>query len=173
MTLTYLTSQVLFVGSHHGDSQVIQINQKPVASLDQPTLPVPSDISTVSISDFAMHPSRKGKGKWTDATELREGQGLIVLDKGSFLKVLDTWKNIGPILDSALVDTDGSGQASLPTTFASLPRLTIISLPETNRHLLRWQKYRLPECRAEWCRLSDLGGCRRYNERHQNLASPS
>lgn len=112
MTLTYLTSQILFVGSHHGDSQVIQISQKPVTALDLPTLPVPSDIPTISISDFDVQYSRKGKGKCSDETEFREGRGLIVLDKGSFLKVLDTWKNIGPVLDAALVDADNSGQAS-------------------------------------------------------------
>lgn len=54
------------------------------------------------------------KGKGTSDGGLRDGQGLIILDKGNYLKVLDTWKNIGPILDAALVDTDGSGQVSLP-----------------------------------------------------------
>lgn len=123
MTLTYLTSQILFVGSHHGDSQVIQINSKPVAALDLPTLPVPSDIPTISISDFAMHHSRKGKGKGPDEAEIRGGQGLIILDKGSFLKVLDIWKNIGPVLDAALVDTDCSGQASFQTNFWRVPSI--------------------------------------------------
>lgn len=43
----------------------------------------------------------------------REGRGLVVLGKGSYLSVLETFKNIAPILDAALVDTDGSGQVSI------------------------------------------------------------
>lgn len=48
-----------------------------------------------------------------DSTETKEGRGTIILGKGSYLSVLDTWKNIAPIMDGVLVDTDGSGQVTL------------------------------------------------------------
>jgi DNA damage-binding protein 1 len=35
-----------------------------------------------------------------------------VLGKGSYLSVLEAFKNIAPIVDAALVDTDGSDQVS-------------------------------------------------------------
>jgi DNA damage-binding protein 1 len=70
-----------------------------------------------------MKANRKGKGK-ERALEMdvdvgdssgtkKEGRGLIVLEKGSYLSVLEVFKNIAPIVDAALVDTDGSGQVSI------------------------------------------------------------
>jgi len=40
----------------------------------------------------------------------REGEGRVLALNGTFIEVLDTWQNIGPILDAVLTDTDGSGQ---------------------------------------------------------------
>ena len=55
--------------------------------------------------------SSKGKGRaW--ATD-REGEGRVLGLNGTFIEVLDTWENIGPILDAVLADTDGSGQVIL------------------------------------------------------------
>jgi len=70
-----------------------------------------------------MKANRKGKGKERalemdvdavgDSSTKKEGRGLIVLGKGSYLSVLEVFKNIAPIVDAALVDTDGSGQVSI------------------------------------------------------------
>ncbi|KAJ7695700.1 mono-functional DNA-alkylating methyl methanesulfonate N-term-domain-containing protein [Mycena rosella] len=111
-TLTYLANQVVYVGSHAGDSQLVQISATPLSSSDEtPTLPIPSDIETVPAGRLAP-PSAKGKGREELAEPLRD----CILDvKGSFLKVLDTFKNIAPILDAALVDTDNSGHQQIVT----------------------------------------------------------
>jgi hypothetical protein len=42
----------------------------------------------------------------------KEGRGVIVLGKGSYLSVLETFKNLAPILDAVLVD-NGTAQVSL------------------------------------------------------------
>jgi DNA damage-binding protein 1 len=71
-----------------------------------------------------MKANKKGKGK-EKALEMdvdavgdmsgtkKEDGGLIVLGKGSYLSVLEVFKNIAPIVDAALVDTDSSGQVSI------------------------------------------------------------
>ncbi|KAJ7430630.1 CPSF A subunit region-domain-containing protein [Mycena latifolia] len=111
-TLTYLANQVLYVGSHAGDSQLVQISSTPLSSSDEtPTLPIPLEIKTVLPGRLAP-PSAKGKGKEEYSEPLRD----CVLDvKGSFVKVIETFKNIAPILDAALVDTDNSGHQQIVT----------------------------------------------------------
>lgn len=41
---------------------------------------------------------------------IREGGGRVLASSGTHIEVLDTWQNVGPILDAVLADTDGSGQ---------------------------------------------------------------
>ncbi|KAJ7645598.1 mono-functional DNA-alkylating methyl methanesulfonate N-term-domain-containing protein [Mycena polygramma] len=108
-TLTYLANQILYVGSHAGDSQLVQISSTPLSSSDEnPTLPIPPEIETVAAARLAP-PSAKGKGS---AETLRD----CVLDvKGSFLRVIETFKNIAPIMDATLVDTDNSGHRQIVT----------------------------------------------------------
>jgi DNA damage-binding protein 1 len=43
----------------------------------------------------------------------REGEGRVLALNGTFIEVLDTWQNVGPILDAVLTDTDGNGQVNL------------------------------------------------------------
>jgi DNA damage-binding protein 1 len=62
--MTYLNSGVIFVGSHHGDSQIVRIT--------------PSADPIIGIQ----------------------------------LDVLDTFKNIAPIMDAIFVDAENSGQVS-------------------------------------------------------------
>ncbi|KAJ7134358.1 CPSF A subunit region-domain-containing protein [Mycena epipterygia] len=108
-TLTYLTNQVLYVGSHAGDSQLVKISSTALSSSEAPTLPIPPDIKTVLAGRLAP-PSAKGKGR--EEHSVRD----CVLDvKGSFLSVIETFKNIAPILDAALVDTDNSGHQQIVT----------------------------------------------------------
>lgn len=83
----------------------MQISSTPLSSSDEPALPIPPDIRTVPPGRLAP-PSTKGKGREEHSEPLRD----CVLDvNGSFLRVLETFKNIAPILDAALVDTDNSG----------------------------------------------------------------
>jgi DNA damage-binding protein 1 len=43
----------------------------------------------------------------------REIEGRVLALNGTFIEVLDTWQNVGPILDAVLTDTDGNGQVTL------------------------------------------------------------
>jgi DNA damage-binding protein 1 len=50
-------------------------------------------------------------------TSGKEEKGVIVLGQGSYLSVVDSWKNIAPIMDAVLVDLDGSGQVHFESLF--------------------------------------------------------
>jgi len=114
MTLTYLTNQKLFIGSHLGNSQLLHISQTPTSSLTLPTLPIPTEIPTVRAAELSKRASSgKGKEKETsldDDETWNVSKGAVVDTMGSFVNVLDTFTNIAPIMDAALVDMDGSGQ---------------------------------------------------------------
>ncbi|KAJ6466487.1 CPSF A subunit region-domain-containing protein [Mycena sanguinolenta] len=110
-TLTYLANQVLYVGSHAGDSQLVQISSTPLVSSDEATLPIPLEIETVPASRL-VPPSAKGKGREELSVPLRD---CVLEVKGSYLRVVDTFKNIAPILDAVLVDTDNSGHRQIVT----------------------------------------------------------
>lgn len=113
-TLTYLTNQALYIGSHMGDSQLIQISHSPLSLTHSPTLTIPTDVKTVS-SQTLSHSKGKGKGKAVDDDvdmDKDPSSGCVVETMGSYISVRDTYKNIAPIMDAVLVDTDGSGQVS-------------------------------------------------------------
>ncbi|KAF4605198.1 hypothetical protein EYR40_003981 [Pleurotus pulmonarius] len=63
-TMTYLTSQVFFVGSHLGDSQLVHINPAPIVQRQDSILPIPVGMTTfpASILD-GTSPNYVGKGK--------------------------------------------------------------------------------------------------------------
>jgi len=42
--------------------------------------------------------------------DVDRSEGRIVEPVGSFIKVLESFKNIAPIMDAILVDTDGNGK---------------------------------------------------------------
>ncbi|KAJ7069995.1 mono-functional DNA-alkylating methyl methanesulfonate N-term-domain-containing protein [Mycena amicta] len=109
-SLTYLTNGVLFVGSHAGDSQLVQISDEPLPSSSKapavPTLPIPYDIETVPASRLA--PPAPGE----KADEVRN---CILEGEGSYLRVIKSFKNIAPILDAEIVDTDGTGHLQIVT----------------------------------------------------------
>ena len=110
--LSYLSSQVLYLGSHYSDSQLLRIHPTPFANATVDTLPIPRGVSSVPPSALAR--SDKGKGKAAggagDAESGLAREGRVVNTKGTFLEVLRTFDNIAPIMDAALVDIDGSGQ---------------------------------------------------------------
>lgn len=108
-TLTYLTSQVVYIGSHFGESQIIRTHRSPVSELNSATLPIPAGIMTVSPSTLM-----SGKGKERADADVSSGkedrEGKIVSGKGSYIEVLSNYENIAPVMDAVLADIDGSGQ---------------------------------------------------------------
>ncbi|KAI1790140.1 mono-functional DNA-alkylating methyl methanesulfonate N-term-domain-containing protein [Ganoderma leucocontextum] len=118
--LSYLSSQVLYLGSHYGDSQLLRIHPTPIANTTVDTLPIPQGVS--SVPPPSLVGSDKGKGKAT-AGDLESGsarEGRVVNTKGTFLEVLQNYDNIAPITDAALADIDGSGQPQVITCSGGL-----------------------------------------------------
>ncbi|KZT11975.1 uncharacterized protein LAESUDRAFT_746751 [Laetiporus sulphureus 93-53] len=113
-TLTYLTSQVVYVGSHFGESQIIRVHPSPVSELNSVTLPIPAGIVTVSPSSLM---SGKGKERADDdvSSGKEDKEGKIVSGKGSYVEVLSNHENIAPVMDAVLADIDGSGQPQIIT----------------------------------------------------------
>ncbi|OBZ68977.1 DNA damage-binding protein 1 [Grifola frondosa] len=110
--MTYLSSQVLYLGSHVGDSQLLRIHPTPISNFEADTLPISNSITTVPPSSLS---SSKGKEK-ADTTNLKAGKdGRIVSMTGNYVEVLESYQNIAPILDAVLADLDGSGQPQIVT----------------------------------------------------------
>ncbi|KAJ3991663.1 CPSF A subunit region-domain-containing protein [Lentinula boryana] len=105
-SITYLSNQNMFVGSHFGDSQLVRINQVPSSS-SSPTLPIPrSVLTTVSAERLNRVEDERGFSK----------KGRVVNTHGSFIQVVQTLvKNVAPIRDAVLADLDGSGQRQIVT----------------------------------------------------------
>jgi hypothetical protein len=112
----------LFIGSHLGDSQLVKIHTSPIADFSTPTLPIPDDVLFVQLGSFLTSSKGKGRAATTDG----EGEGRVLGLNGTFIEVLDTWQNVGPILDAVLADTDGSGQVILILLISFDPLLRII-----------------------------------------------
>ncbi|KZV68820.1 hypothetical protein PENSPDRAFT_609570 [Peniophora sp. CONT] len=115
-TLSYVDNQVVFVGSHLGDSQVVRIRSDAYPQHLHPGPPI-LGLKHITPNDLLKAPSStKGKGK---AVETGDGKGSskgkIVASPGSYIEVLSSWTNISPILDAVLADTDGSGLAQIFT----------------------------------------------------------
>ncbi|KAF9236524.1 CPSF A subunit region-domain-containing protein [Melanogaster broomeanus] len=105
-TLTYLTNQVVYLGSHFGDSQLLRISSSPVSNLNSPTVPVPTSIPTIKPAELCI-PAK------TVAEE--NAEGTIVNGLGSYVVELENFTNLAPIVDGILVDTDNSGQNEIVT----------------------------------------------------------
>lgn len=78
------------------------------------TLPIPTTIVSTSTKTLDQTDG-KGKGPSTDVAK-----GCVVATKGSYIDVLQTFKNIAPISDAVLVDLDGSGQVRISILSYSL-----------------------------------------------------
>ncbi|THG98601.1 hypothetical protein EW026_g3605 [Hermanssonia centrifuga] len=123
-TLSYLSSQVLYVGSHTGDAQLIRIHATAQTNLDTDTLPISNGFQTILPTelarqvqrrepqgeDYEMHDNAEQKEK---EREIRNGR--IINGKGSYVEVLDSYRNLAPILDAVSADTDDSGQPQIVT----------------------------------------------------------
>ncbi len=107
-SLSYLSSQFFYVGSHYGDSQFLRISDRQIANPTVDTLPIPKGITTVASSPVVS--SDKGKGKAAESDDSGGKDGQVVHMKGTWLEVVESYDNIAPIMDAVLADIDGSGQ---------------------------------------------------------------
>lgn len=107
MTITYLTNGVIYIGSFLGDCQTVEISSSVTSSSKTPLL-IPQNVPSISTTELSKI-SSKGKGRMLD-TDLPDQRGYIVNSSGSYLQVLDTFKNIAPIRDAVLVDLPGTDQ---------------------------------------------------------------
>jgi DNA damage-binding protein 1 len=124
-TLTYLNSQIVFLGSHFGPSHLLRFSTTPLLLPSEPTLPVPDDVKTIEPNQLLLRP--KGKGRAEDAEDDladHEKNGWILSTKGRYFEELETWKNLAPIVDGVCVNTDGSAQVMLDV-FTNATGLTI------------------------------------------------
>ncbi|KAF9013379.1 CPSF A subunit region-domain-containing protein [Cyathus striatus] len=122
-TISYLTNQYLYIGSHLANSQLIQISETPLAAHSTPTLPIPPSIISFPPNHLiSPKTAYKGKGKAAvDDMDIDDddtpdtSKGCVIKTIGTFINVLETYSNIAPIIDAAMVDTDGSGQPQIIT----------------------------------------------------------
>ena len=73
--------------------------------------------------------SHRNKGKGRASTTDREAGGRVIASNGTHIEVIDTWQNVGPILDAVLADTDGSGQVIV--LCAGILRVLLKSSPQS------------------------------------------
>lgn len=103
-------NQVLYVGSHVGDAQIVNVYGSPQTAVDEDTLPIPAGIPTHSARDIN---DDEDVDMDEEPMDKREGRGKIISSKGSYLEVLESHSNLAPIIDAALADLDESGQVPL------------------------------------------------------------
>jgi len=94
--LCYLDNGVVFVGSAGGDSQLVRLCSEPVAAVEATTA-------------AAAGGKRQHRAKADESEE-------------SFVEVLETFPNIGPIVDMAVLDVDRGGAASALVTASGVGR---------------------------------------------------
>jgi len=93
----------------------------------------------------------------------REGEGRVLGLNGTFIEVLDTWQNVGPILDAVLADTDGSGQVIWILLISFGPLLRIIRVA-AYRNCLGRHEHGQPTYYPERCRFSKQCRHREHEE---------
>ena len=127
--MTYLSNQNLYLGSHTGDSQLLQISSSPVSTQDVLSISIPPEICTCSSGSLSAASPTKGKEKILLQNDDMDvdgpiggnfSKGRVVEAMGSFITVLDSYKNIAPIMDAILVDTDGTDEVALFSFFSLL-----------------------------------------------------
>ena len=120
MSLNYLSNNIVYLGSHLGDSQLLAIDTAPHPTGNR--IQIPGGIPTVS-RNASTSTSRKGKERAADSMEVDEEtdnlNGRIIEPEGSYLTVLQSFKNLGPIVSAVLADVEGSGQVSQIASFSA------------------------------------------------------
>lgn len=97
---------MFYVGSHLGNSQLVRLLPAPTASSEADTLPIPSSIKASPPSAL----SREHGGDNATDDDKDRANGTVIRLKGSHVEVLESFRNIAPIVDATLADIDGSGQ---------------------------------------------------------------
>lgn len=75
--------------------------------------------------------------------------GRVVEPQGSYINVLESYKNIAPIMDAISVDTDGNGQVGSISLTEYIITINIYIL-ESNCYMQRWCKHRDCQCCEKW-----------------------
>ena len=97
--------------------------------------------------------------------------GHILGTRGSYLSVLDSQKNIAPIMDAVLVDIEGTGQVcSLSLSLHILNYVDKMHLA-TNHDMLRRQKFRVVKYSPTWRRFRRTGIRSRIFKQYKCLGS--
>ncbi|KIY45562.1 hypothetical protein FISHEDRAFT_76416 [Fistulina hepatica ATCC 64428] len=99
-TLTYLARQVVYVGSHTGDSLLVRVHSTLVSP--EGALDIPVDVTTITPDALASAPE--------DNID-----GTVVASTGSYVSELHVFKNIAPVLDAIVVDVDTRSQPEIVT----------------------------------------------------------
>jgi DNA damage-binding protein 1 len=109
-TITYLTTQIVYLGSHLGDSQLLRIHSSPADSAHNHIISISPDIPVIA-------PSRINTAILQDDDEFDTGtsNGQVIESTGTYVTVLQTFKNIAPIADAVLADLNGNGQEYIVT----------------------------------------------------------
>ncbi|KAI0078212.1 hypothetical protein K474DRAFT_1745998 [Panus rudis PR-1116 ss-1] len=110
-SLTYLTSQIIYVGSHLGDSQLVRIHPAPLSAPEDDTIPIPSEIHAVDPSALLT----RGEADDNVINGKQRHKGTVVKLKGVHIEILEKFRNIAPIMDAVLADVDKSGQPQIVT----------------------------------------------------------
>lgn len=87
---------------------------------------------------------------------------------GTFIEVLDTWQNVGPILDAVLTDIDGNGQVILVPPMVLILAETICIAAYSNG--LRRHEHWEPTCYPEWCTFQNRCCHREHGGFQQDMA---
>ena len=91
--LCYLDNGVVFVGSAGGDSQLVRLSSEPIVA-----------------------PSASTATATATAAGKKQQQHHQAIEEESFVEVLETFPNLGPIVDMAVLDVDRGGAASALVT---------------------------------------------------------
>jgi hypothetical protein len=145
----------------------VKLHATPQNRLDRETLPLPNNISAISPASLSHETSNlltHGEDiEMEGAADVRPGKGgKIIALKGTYIEVLDRFRNLAPILDAVLADTDESGQVRSKPCYSAHTERQLGSLV-SNYHMLRWCQYRSSQYCAYRCGLPGTG-------RHQRIA---
>ena len=121
----------------------MRIHPTPQGELGQDTLSIASNISTVAPAslgqDYQGSSSQDEEDMEMDAEAVHDKRsakgGTILRLKGTYVEVIDRYRNLAPILDAVVADTDDSGQVSVVGN--ALFNKTLICWAAANYHMFR------------------------------------
>ncbi len=135
--MTYITNQVFYVGSSGGDSKLVKIST--TIKDDSVAVPLPDGFSTITEDMLSQDQDLD--------PDAREDKGRVVTSAGSFLEVVQTFKNLSPITDAVLVDLPNSRHVGPFICSFFKPLLNnIVYILETTCDMFRARQHRFIEC---------------------------